>query len=392
MTRRHSTPFSILIAFLAAACGGDADAGWAGAIDTLESGVVVVTNSPEGLWAPGEAWTVTEELRIGSAMAEGAELFGQVAGIVVDEAGRIHVLDRQAREVRTFDSAGAHVRTFAREGAGPGELRNPLGMTLGPDGRIWVADPQNARYAVFTTDGEYVTAHVRKLAGSASPWNGGFGPEGRLHEKIPTPSFTAVVRMDSALEPVDTVPFPDYDEPRLEINNEQMRLRASVPFATRQDETWDPRGYLWTGVTGAYTLTQMDMAADTLRVIHGPPVEPVPVTAEERQDRLDGLDWFRRQGGRVDPSAIPSHKPPMGGFEVSDDGHLWILLTPDPQREGVRYHVFEPAGRFLGEMPAGRPLGLFNVFRGNRIYGVVSDSLGVQYVVRWRVDRGGDDG
>lgn len=376
-----------ILTFLAAACGGDPDGGWAGAIDTLESGVVVVKNPAEGLWAPGEAWTVTEELRIGSAMADGPDLFGQVADIVVDGEGRIHVLDRQAAEIRTFDRTGAWVRTFAREGAGPGELRNPLGMALGPDGRLWVSDPQNARYAVFSTDGEYVTSHRRKLAGSASPWNGGFGPEGRLHEKIPTSLAIVMVRMDSALEPVDTVAVPDYDAPTLEINNENMRLRASVPFATRQEKLWDARGYLWTAVTGDYTMTQMDMSGDTLRVIHGPPVAPIPVTDEERQDRLDGLDWFRRQGGRVDPSVIPSEKPPMGGFDVADDGHLWVLLTPDPERDGVRYHVFDPAGRFLGEVPMERPLGRYTVFRGDRIHGVVSDSLGVQYVVRWRVER-----
>lgn len=388
----HSrTPWVLIAAVTFTAGCGDTDAGWAGTIDTLESGVVVVTNPPEGVWAPGEAWSVTEELRIGSAMAEGPELFGQVAGIVVDEAGRIHVLDRQAKEVRTFDSTGAHVRTFAREGAGPGELRRPLGMTLGPEGQIWVTDPGNARYAVFNTDGEYVTARVRRVGGSGMPWNGGFGPEGRFHEKIPTPGPTVVVRMDSAFEPVDTVPFPEYDEPRLEIRDENTYMWAGVPFATSQEEWWDPRGYLWTGVTGTYTLTQMDMAADTLRVIHGPPVEPIPVTAEERDERLEGLDWFRSEGGRVGPSDIPSEKPPMAGFTVADDGHLWVQLAPPTDQDSARYHVFDPAGRFLGEVTMEESLGRYTVFRDDRIYGVVSDSLGVQYVVRWRVDRGGSD-
>jgi hypothetical protein len=322
-------------------------------------------------------------------MADGPDLFGQVAGIVVDDAGRIHVLDRQAKEIRTFDSTGAYVRTFGREGSGPGELLNPLGMALGPDGRIWVADPRNARYTVFTTDGQYVTEHIRKLAGSASPWNGGFGPEGRLYEKFPTGEMTAVARMDSAFDPVDTLAFPKYDEPLFEIRNERMHMRVGVPFATSQEEWWDPRGYLWTAVTGDYTITKMDMAGDTLRVIHGPHVDPVPVTAEERQERLDGLDWFRRQGGKVTPSDIPSEKPPMDRFDVADDGHIWVLLTPHPDRDGVRYQVFDPDGRYLGDVPVQRSLGLYTVFRDNRIYGVVSDSLGVQYVVRWRVDRGG---
>lgn len=379
---------------LLASCGETAPAGWAGTVDTLANGAVVIHNPAEGLWGPGEGWTVREELRIGSAMDEGPALFGQVAGVAVDDEGRIHVLDRQAKELRTFGPDGRHIRTVGREGGGPGEFRDPIGLVLSPDDRLWVVDARNARYAVFGLDGEHQTAHRRSLSGYVMPWNGGFGREGRFHEKSVYSDSRGfhhvVIRMDSALQPADTLRFPSHDEDQLEIVTESSRMTASVPFASSQQRVWDPRGFLWSVITGDYTLTQISPDGDTLRVIRRRGVEPIPVTATERADAIEGLEWFTRQGGRLDPSRIPSRKPPISALHVADDGHLWVRLTAAPDEEGARYDVFDPEGRYLGEVRSETSLGSARNFRGDVMYGVVSDSLGVGYVVRWALDRGGE--
>ncbi|MEX0690926.1 MAG: hypothetical protein WD043_03695, partial [Gemmatimonadales bacterium] len=49
-----------------AGCGGrDPSAAWAGSVDTLPSGMVVVTNPAEGVWDETTAWRVTPVVRIG---------------------------------------------------------------------------------------------------------------------------------------------------------------------------------------------------------------------------------------------------------------------------------------------------------------------------------------
>lgn len=377
---------------LLVSCGETDSRGWAGTVDTLANGAVVIENPAEGVWPPGGAWSVREELRIGSAMSEGPALFSQVAGVAVDAEGRIHVLDRQAKELRTFGPEGAHIRTVGREGAGPGEFRDPIGLTLSPDDQLWVVDARNARYAVFGLDGEYQTAHRRSLSGYSLPWNGGFGREGRFHEKTlyrdSEDLHHVIIRMDSALEPTDTLRFPDHDQDQFELVTETSRMTANVPFASSQLRVWDPRGFLWSVITGDYALTQLSPEGDTLRVIRRHGVEPMPVTGEEREEAIEGLEWFTRQGGRLDPSRIPSRKPPIAGFHVADDGHLWVRLTAASDEEGARYDLFDPDGRYLGEVSSETSLGSGPRFHGDRIYGVVSDSLGVQYVVRWAVERG----
>lgn len=54
----------------------------------------------------------------------------------------------------------------------------------------------------------------------------------------------------------------------------------------------------------------------------------------------------------------------------------------------MRYHVLDPDGRFLGTVTAADDLGSSPVFRGDVVYGVVRDSLGVQYIVRNALARG----
>lgn len=110
---------------LCACAEGRGDVEWAGSVDTLADGVVHVRNSAEPLWTAGEGWTLEEELRIGSATDEGPELLGQVRDLAVDPLDRIYVLESQSNEIRVFDADGEHVRTFGREGQGPGELNGP---------------------------------------------------------------------------------------------------------------------------------------------------------------------------------------------------------------------------------------------------------------------------
>jgi hypothetical protein len=143
---------------------------------------VRVHSPASGTWKPGEEWKLIEELRIGSAEAEGPELFGDVAALEVDRAGRIYVLEPQAKEIRVFDARGGHVRTFGRKGGGPGEFEQPAGLMWDPDGRLWVVDQQNARFSVFDTAGTFFTSHHRCGGYSLYPWPGGIDARGRLYD------------------------------------------------------------------------------------------------------------------------------------------------------------------------------------------------------------------
>jgi len=54
-----------------------------------------------------------------------------------------------------LDAAGLRLKTMGAEGNGNGQLKDPLGIGLGPRGEVFVADKGNNRLAVFDAEGNF---------------------------------------------------------------------------------------------------------------------------------------------------------------------------------------------------------------------------------------------
>ena len=70
----------------------------------------------------------------------------------------IFVTDTGNERVQVFGKDGTFLRAFGGFGTGDGQLQEPTGIAVGPDGNIWVADSGNGRLSVFTPQGEFVAA------------------------------------------------------------------------------------------------------------------------------------------------------------------------------------------------------------------------------------------
>lgn len=402
MSSSSSPRLAIFVSLLGgaavAACGGEAGAAgteWAGAIDTLPSGIIHVTNPAGGAWRAGEAWTLTEDLRIGSFDDPGPTSFGQVIALDVDAYGRIWVLESQANEVRVFDANGQHVRTVGRHGEGPGEFAGPAHAQFGPDGHFWIPDPQNGRISVIDTTGTFVVEHRMPGGFFMSPWPGGFDLAGRYYMPVPMQVdgqfAVGTVRHDGALNPLDTLPRVVNPNPpeRFELVSPDGdgRLISTVPFSPGLTSTRSPQGNQWGVMTGEYMIFEVDAAGDTVRKIQAN-YDPLPVTDADLEAAVQGLSWFTDQGGKIDPSKIPSIKPAAWNMFVDDSGHIWVnRMTRSPA--GQDYDIFDPEGRFLGPVSLSVPLNTFRRVVGDHLYGVTMDDLGVPYVVRLRIERRG---
>lgn len=371
-------------------CGGDGGAGgWAGTIDTLANGAVHVVNPQDGLWQDEEAWTVVEDLRIGSIEATGPEGFGSIAGIGQIPQGGVVVLDRQYHELRAFDRDGRHLWTAGRQGGGPGEFQDPIGLIVEPDGRIRVADPSGGRYSIFDPDGTFVGTLPRMLGGYSLPWRAAIDDNGRFREIGFTAGSSALLTVDSTGIATDSVRLPERRRgDSFTHSGEDFSISAAVPFAASEVLVWDRRGHFWVGETGAYRITQLTEAGDTVRIIERPGLSRTPVTPAERSEAIEGLEWFTSQGGRIDPARIPNEKPYFRTFHVDDGGRLWVLRTTAAADTVTRFDLFDSDGRFLGRLPTFTDFGSTPIFDGDHIWGTSRDSLGVQYIVRGRIVRG----
>jgi streptogramin lyase len=58
--------------------------------------------------------------------------------------------------VLKFSPDGDVLGAFGREGTAPGEFREPVGIAVGPDGNIYVADAWNQRIQRFDSDFNYL--------------------------------------------------------------------------------------------------------------------------------------------------------------------------------------------------------------------------------------------
>lgn len=399
MNTRKRTGVGVVAAIGACVSCTGGDDGWGGSVETLLNGAVVVHNPAEGLWAEGEGWRLVEDLRIGAVDGAGPEVFGRISGFAVVSDGRIHVLDRSVPEVRVFTPDGAFVTAYGREGGGPGEFANPAGIRTGPDDRVWVIDTGNDRYSIFTADGILAEEERRFSHGNVAPWPGVILEDGRVVDVDFEFIDGAGVRTyslygaDGTLQ--DTIAMPEYDGPSFSHATEAMLVSADVPFSPDLEHYLDPRGYLWTGISSDYRIVQQAIdGGDTLRIVEKA-YAPVPVSAAEKDAALANLDWFTRQGGRVDGSQLPDEHPSYQAFDTDPLGHLWVRpavprtgeVTPETvyAPQAPVFDVFDPEGRFLGAVRSPVPLAYPHI-TATHVYGITVDDLGVQYIVRLRIE------
>lgn len=370
---------------------GSAAARWDGTIDTLAGGHVVVHNTARPVWVPETAWQVAEDLRIGSMQGDGPEVFGSINSMEVDAAGRIWILDTQSQELRVFDANGSHVRTIGRRGGGPGEFAQAVHVQSGPDGNIWVVDPQNNRVSVFDTAGNYVEGKHTAGGFIIIPWPGRFDDAGRYYAPVPDMSRDfrmTLVRMDAALQPLDTLDTPEDPKPResFELRSANGRMVAGVPYQGGLNWRLSPAGTVVAMLTDEYRLFEIDEEGDTLRTITRE-FTPLPVTAADREAAEEDMEWFVEQGGQVDWSKLPSIKPATESHFFDDEGRIWVRVVAPREEEGRHFDVFDPVGRFLGTVTM--PVALANnpapIIRAGVIHAVTRDELDVPYVVRLRI-------
>lgn len=346
-----------------------------------------------GVWTPETAWRMEREWSIGGDDADGPDAFGSIAGIAVDAAGRVFVLDRQGQDVRLFAADGSWVRTFGREGGGPGEFTSANGIAIDPGtGHVWVVDGAAGRYTVFDSAGTLL-ATVRRPQSTISygfTWEGRFTPDGMFwdYSSIQTAegSRNAFLRLDSGQGFVDTLLVPAWEAPFLRLDRgNRSSFFFAIPFAPRPVFDISPTHEAWWARNDRYRLHAVDRLGDSIRTI-GRPWEPIPIRAAERDSQVAPIRAaFRQAGADLDESVVPTHANAIWGFTFDTEGHLWVMPLGTP-----RYDVFDTDGQFLGTVPIeghGWYAGRGTVVTRDDLTRVVPDQLGSPIVERWRIVR-----
>jgi hypothetical protein len=350
---------------LAVAWGCKGTPAWKGSIETVD-GVKVVRNPKTPMYPQG-ALELQEELTIG--VAEGAEEFTfiRLRGIAVDERGDIFALDQRKPRVDVFSGDGSHIRSIGRRGQGPGEFQTPFFIALAPGGEIMVGGMD--RLSFFDRAGVFLRSQentVQPFAFIEFLENGdAVGTRMVMEEQDPR---YEVVLCGHDIKPkvvLASSPMPD--------PSGKFALFASVA-------RWDisaGREIICAEGKEGYRLSVFDGEGRLARTIHKE-YDPVPVS------NLDIDRQMKRHGVQSrDEVTIPRFLPPIWWAYADEDGRIYVSTWQrDPDSGIALFNIFDPEGRYLCDYRIpGEPL----VFKDGKLYAIVEDDEGIQYIKRYRM-------
>lgn len=413
---RQRRPFLVALllgACLSACASGDpvetsAGTSWRAEVDTTADTITIRTVGGSGK-APGR---LVEELRIGAEDGADHLMFGQVAAIAVRSNGEILIHDGQATALRRFGPDGSYLGTILRRGSGPGEYQNVAGLAVLPDDRLVVHDFGNHRFNVYDADTTFLENWL--LSTNVAEWRPIHEHDGGsiyLHDRVilngESERTRILVRLDQGGRPGDTivVRLRDRQAPALEVRSASESIGMYIPFYGQPHWSVTQAGELVTIDGDRYAIDIHRRDGKVLRLIRttvAVPVSPAERAAEE--ERITAR--FRRSvpTWSWDGPPIPSTKPPIDWLHTGQDGTIWVRVpqagTPVPEAERTRgarsfvreptvFDVFAADGKYEGEVHAPEHLQLapYPVIDAERVWAVVRDENGVNYVARFRIER-----
>ena len=409
---------SLLLASLVfGACTEGTDVEWGGTV-TDSAGVAIVANPSEGIWSEGEAWTLVEEMRVGTMAGDPNLQFGQIGarGIELLSDGRILVLDAMGQHVKVFSEDGEFLDSFGGPGSGPGEIGAGSSFLIAARGdTVFLPDLQNQRVNLYDGDGASLGSFPMELS-SGIPFLWDRTAAGRVVAQmrqlalpnLPEPDGTDWIVEFSNLGEVTDSLLGFESGGTLSFASDRPEIKFFAP-----EPSWDltDTGRILHGVSDDYRIQVYAADGRLDRIVTKPFTSP-PVLEGDHRIIMDFMEGAWADAG-VPPEAIiqlrsvvefaesyPAFARVQGGL----DGSIWVQrvqpLSELPEEALEAYNfledvgsrewdVFDADGRFQGvvTMP---PRFTPRLFVRDHIFGVARDDLDVQYLVRLRIDRRDD--
>ncbi len=391
--RRLTLPCATLT--LLAACGTSGETSRTAArFDTLASGTVVVTNTAPSGWADSSgAWRLVLEQTIQPPEGDPAA-FGDPIDVLPRPDGTFLLRESEEATLTHYATDGSVIRRFGRKGAGPGEFAQPYPAWMGDT--LVVHDPAQARITLFALDGTVLTTFPSVCChmGPAT----GTDTRGRIRvtgQRVSDSAFAQQwIWFDVMGRRVDSLVPPKAGEQKYwELSVNGGSSRYSVPFAAQNSHGFLADGRIVYGFTDRYELLITRTGSDTARIIRreGVAGDPVPEGAvdsiiAQRVKYAPALAQIAKK------SDVPALRSLWSGVEVDGRGNFWVQRG-DYEGGRPRFDVFDPDGRFLGEVTSPFSKLWASGWAGDRVAVLDEDDAGLPRVRVFRIEtKKQDDG
>jgi hypothetical protein len=335
-------------------------------------------------------WKFERILDLGGA-DDGPTAFFRVfpTSIGVDSLGNLYVLDAGNYKVSVFDRLGRHVRSFGRQGEGPGELSFPSDMAVTPAGEVAVYDFNRRALVRFDAAGSFAGtfplpgALQRKVV---------LLDDGRIAAAV-TQHADAVDSTDSSLLTlgVDTVEITRMRQNSRVVAQQFSCRSVALPRYLDQAIVWAAAGNrIVLNDNTAWSVRVYDH--NRLTAIWRRDRSPLRSTLELAAWEVAEGDSLRSRGCAVAAEDVARKigyteiAPTVRSVAVAPDGGVWLWRRTEVPGE-LPIDVLDATGAYVGTLPDGSPFPA--LFRGSdEIVAVERDEVNRPHVVVYRVHRG----
>jgi len=339
------------------------------------------------------------------------DAFSFVRGMRELRDGRLLVADYVEQRVVAVDFSTGTTRDVATEGAGPANIRLPMGLVPIRGDSTFAIDYGNNRLLVLAPDGRPVRTWVLEQPGRL--FNRGYDASGAILYAVPGWSEGPNALSNDSVRIVRWRPGSDELTVAAVVQGTRMRVDRSpsmepripiVGFGSQDSWVMSSDGEI---IVVRATPYRVDHIGADGRIRSGPaqPVTTRPITTADKRRLVTEFGASAPQSGRgpngtmgrpplptaseiarwIETTEWAANHPPFDASQVyaAPEGRVWVRRGSDPSVAPL-YDVFDRTGARVQqvELPRGRSVRLVTA-RG--VYAVAESEDGVQSIERYRL-------
>jgi len=304
---------------------------------------------------------LTSEITLGNELMQGEIILEMPTDLSFDTENNIYVCDFKANNIKVYNSFGKFVKIIGREGQGPGEFKNPLGLSIA-NKRLIVWDAGNRRLNTFTTNGQFIKFNIISKSNGLpnkirSLPNGDF-----VIESIKTYYFNNEKPQESIIE----IFSPDLERRRIVYKKEfwenkfilePMRSIVPQPFSSRIHWDVSPDGKIIIGYSDKYSLEIHDVTTETVTEFNYD-FKPIKITDKTKNGYFKEMSLVSSNGVRQEAplfirknTRFPKFKPAFHNILVDSDKNILVFgHRKDSAKDFDFFDAFNPGGKFIGNI------------------------------------------
>jgi len=302
-----------------------------------KNGVTIIQNPNKPVKVKGEPTCLLfkEELSLGIEPND-EYLFESLRALRADNDGNIIILDWGSNKILVFDKQGNFIKTFGKQGQGPGELAGPSRMRLKNGKEICILDSSNNRVSNFSINGEclYEVSTAKHRVFRAIPDSQGnfYGDFFGFEKKIKY----FIVKLDPEFNLLYQV---------AEFAKTQPPPSGMTPILERLVYCVLPDDHLAWAVTSAYVINIVDPNGKLIRTIKK---DYSRKKISEKEKELLTRETFGDEP-QVQKMKIyfPKYYYPIYYFISDDMGRIFVRTYVRDENNHVKWDVFNQAGYYI---------------------------------------------